>query len=50
VAGLIDRIGFDPVDAGTLAAARSFDIGTPVFGAPLDSNAMREALASPLAA
>lgn len=50
VANLIDRIGFDAVDAGTLATARSFDIGTPVFGAPLDSNAMREALALPLAA
>lgn len=50
VAGFIDHVGFDPVDAGSLAAARSFDIGTPVFGAPLDSNAMREALASRLAA
>jgi predicted dinucleotide-binding enzyme len=46
----VDRIGFDPVDAGPLAAARSFDIGTPVFGAPLTSNAMREALALRLAA
>lgn len=50
VAGFIDRIGFDPVDAGSLATARFFDIGTPVFGAPLNSNAMRRALALPLAA
>lgn len=50
VAGFIDHIGFDPVDAGSLAAARSFDIGTPVFGAPLNSNTMRQALALPLAA
>lgn len=35
VAKFIDRIGFDPVEAGGLAAARKFDAGTPIFGAAL---------------
>ncbi len=50
VAEFVDRIGFDPVDAGALAAGRQFDIGTPVFGAPLNQESMRQALALPLAA
>ncbi|HEY4201827.1 MAG TPA: NAD(P)-binding domain-containing protein [Devosiaceae bacterium] len=32
VAGFVDRLGYDPVDAGRLAAARKFDGGTPIFG------------------
>ena len=50
VAGLIDRIGFDPVDAGPLAAARGFAIGTPVFGAPLGRDELQAALGASLAA
>src|SRR5690606_6678802 len=30
VASFIDRIGFDPVDAGPLAFSRAFDTGTPL--------------------
>lgn len=45
VAGFIDRIGFDPVDAGPLIASRMFDAGTLVFGAPLTRSDMVEALA-----
>lgn len=50
LAGVIDRMGFDPVDAGPLAAARGFAIGTPVFGAPLGRNELQAALRAPLAA
>lgn len=50
VAAFIDRIGFDPVDVGGLSAAGRFDVGTPIFGAPLGAQAMRAALAVPLAA
>ncbi|MBX8825444.1 NADPH-dependent F420 reductase [Ochrobactrum sp. SFR4] len=44
VAGFVDRIGFDPVDAGPLIASRMFDTGTPVFGAPLTRETMTDAL------
>ena len=44
VAGFIDRIGFDPVDAGLLIESRMFDTGTPVFGAPFTRADMLEAL------
>lgn len=50
VAGFIDRLGFDPVDAGSLAVARAFAIGTPVFGAPLKRKELQAALRVPLAA
>lgn len=50
LAGMIDRLGFDPVDAGGLAAARGFAIGTPVFGAPLNKQDLQAALNVPLAA
>lgn len=33
VAGVIQRLGFDVVDAGALIGARHFGIGTPIFGA-----------------
>lgn len=33
VAAFIDRLGYDPVDAGRLAASRRFGVGTPIFGA-----------------
>ena len=50
VAGLIDRLGFDPVDAGPLLAARGFAIGTPIFGAGLRRDDLQAALHAPLAA
>lgn len=50
LAGVIDRLGFDPVDAGALQNARSFAIGTPVFGAPLGHKDLQAALVVPLAA
>jgi predicted dinucleotide-binding enzyme len=31
VAGFLDRLGYDAVDAGRLASARTFAIGTPIF-------------------
>lgn len=50
LARVIDRLGFDPVDAGVLANARGFAIGTPVFGAPLGRTELQAALTLPLAA
>ncbi len=44
VAGFIDRIGFDPVDAGPLAASRGFATGGPIFGASLGRSEMRRRL------
>ncbi len=44
VAHFIDRIGFDPVDAGSLASSRLFATGTPVFGAFLTRDTMADAL------
>lgn len=46
VARFIDRLGFDPVDAGRLAASRSFVTGTPIFGAALGSEGLRQLLRS----
>lgn len=43
-AGFIDRIGFDPVDAGGLAAGRTFATATPIFGASLGRAEMQQAL------
>ena len=45
VAHFIDRIGFDPVDAGPLASSRLFATGTPVFGASLTRDDMVELFA-----
>lgn len=50
VAGFIDRLGFDPVDAGPLAAAGAFATGTPIFGAGLRHDELQAALRAPLAA
>ncbi len=47
---VIDRMGFDPVDAGPLARARAFAIGTPLFGAPLGRAELYAALAGQHAA
>jgi predicted dinucleotide-binding enzyme len=45
VGALIDDMGFDPVDAGSLADGRRQEPGTPVYNAPLDADALRAALA-----
>ena len=50
LAAVIDRMGFDPVDAGPLSQARAFAIGTPLFGAPLGRAEMQGALAGQHAA
>jgi 8-hydroxy-5-deazaflavin:NADPH oxidoreductase len=46
VFGLVDEIGFDPVDAGTLADSKRQEPDTPVYGAPLDAEHVRDALAA----
>lgn len=45
VAGLIDRWGFDVVDAGPLAEGWRFQRDTPAYGPDLDADGLREALA-----
>jgi 8-hydroxy-5-deazaflavin:NADPH oxidoreductase len=45
VAALIDQIGFDAYDAGSLAAGRRFDPGTPLFNVALTSDEVAAALA-----
>jgi 8-hydroxy-5-deazaflavin:NADPH oxidoreductase len=46
VADLIDELGFDPVDGGTLHDSKRQEPGTPVYGADLQADAARDALAS----
>lgn len=45
VAGLLDDIGFDGVDAGTLAESWRQQPGTPVYGAVADAEGIRALLA-----
>lgn len=45
VAAFIDRLGYDPVDAGALIAARAFDIGTRIFSRSHSRAEMEVALA-----
>ncbi len=47
VASLIDDMGFDPVDAGSLADGRNQQPGTAVYNVPLDADGVRAALARP---
>jgi 8-hydroxy-5-deazaflavin:NADPH oxidoreductase len=47
VGGLIDDMGFDPVDAGTLAEGRDQQPGTAVYDRPLEAEGLRAALALP---
>jgi predicted dinucleotide-binding enzyme len=47
VSALIDDMGFDPVDAGTLADGRSQQPGTAVYDRPLETEGVRAALAYP---
>jgi predicted dinucleotide-binding enzyme len=44
VADFIDRLGYDPVDAGTLTAAGRFDAGTPIFGGRFHRHEMEHLL------
>lgn len=46
VAKFIDALGYDPVDAGGLAAAKKFDSGTPVFGGRLKRAELEQVLAA----
>jgi predicted dinucleotide-binding enzyme len=45
VLDLVDELGFDPVDAGTLAESWRQQPGTPVYAADLDAEAAARALA-----
>jgi predicted dinucleotide-binding enzyme len=45
VMDLIDRLGFDPVDAGTIDESWRQQPGTPVYGTDLDADGVRAALA-----
>jgi hypothetical protein len=44
-ATLLDKLGFDTLDAGPLAEAWRFEPGQPAFEASLDIAGLREALA-----
>jgi len=44
VSRFLDEIGFDPVDAGPLAASAAFQPGTAVFNGSFDASALRDAL------
>jgi predicted dinucleotide-binding enzyme len=46
VLDLVDELGFDPVDAGSLDESRRQEPGTAVYGANLDAAATGEALAA----
>lgn len=46
VTRLIDRFGFDVVDAGPLAEGWRFQRDTPAYGAELDADGLRAALAA----
>ncbi len=43
---LVDELGFDPVDAGSLADSWRQQPGTPVYGTDLDAPRLRQALAA----
>jgi predicted dinucleotide-binding enzyme len=44
VMALIDELGFDAVDAGTLADSWKLQPGTPLYGADLDASGVKKAL------
>ena len=46
VMDLVEELGFDAVDAGTLAESWRQEPGTPVYGADLDAKGVRRALAA----
>src|SRR5574341_727 len=41
---LVSDAGFDPVNAGSLADAKAFDLGSPVSGRVMSADEMRQAL------
>ena len=41
---LVADAGFDPVNAGSLAASKAFDLGSSVSGRPMTADEMRKAL------
>jgi predicted dinucleotide-binding enzyme len=41
---LVADAGFDPVNAGSLAASKAFDLGSAVSGRPMTADEMRKAL------
>ena len=41
---LVRDAGFEPVVVGGLATAKTFDVGTPVFGKALTTDELRKAL------
>jgi hypothetical protein len=45
VMALLDQIGFDPVDAGTVAESWRQQPGTPAYGAKADADGIRKLLA-----
>jgi predicted dinucleotide-binding enzyme len=45
VLGLVDELGFDPVDAGGLDQSWRQQPGTPVYATDLDTDRVHEALA-----
>jgi predicted dinucleotide-binding enzyme len=45
VLALVDQLGFDPVDAGSLGESWRQQPGTPVYGTDLDADGVRAALA-----
>ena len=46
VVALLDELGFDGVDAGSLAESWRQQPGTPVYGSDRDAAGVREALAA----
>jgi 8-hydroxy-5-deazaflavin:NADPH oxidoreductase len=44
---LVRDAGFDPVPAGSLAASKAFDLGSPVSGRVMTAEEMRKALSLP---
>jgi 8-hydroxy-5-deazaflavin:NADPH oxidoreductase len=45
VSGLIEGIGFAPVDTGTLAESRRQEPGSPIYNVPMKPARARETLA-----
>jgi len=44
---LVADAGFDPVNAGSLAASKAFDLGSSVSGKVMTAEEMRKALSLP---
>src|SRR5699024_4015410 len=48
VTTFIDQLGYDPVDAGSLAAGRAYQPGTQIFNGSYSATQMQELLAAAL--